>query len=52
MPNIIVHIKAAAEMCWCFMEHLKKQGFSRKEALALTQTFLQTTLLPKSKEEN
>lgn len=52
MPNIFDAIGATAEMCWLFMKHLKKQGFSQKEALVLTQTFLQTTLSPKSKEEN
>ena len=51
MPNIIDAIKALGEMCGIFMKHLEKQGFSRKEALVLTQTYLQATVTPKSKEE-
>lgn len=45
-------LKAAAELCGILMHHLTEQGFSRKEALALTQTYLQTLTKPKSKEEN
>lgn len=49
--GIITALKACAEMCGIFMNHLEKQGFSRKEALTLTQSYLQATLTPKSKEE-
>ena len=45
---IIDAIKATGEMCGVFMRHLEKQGFSREEALILTQTFLQETIKPKS----
>ena len=51
MSNIIDALKACAEMCGILMNHLVEQGFSRKEALALTQTYLQTITTPKSKEE-
>lgn len=51
-PNIVDAIKATAEMCGIFMEHLKEQGFSRKEALDLTQVFLGETLRPKQNTKN
>ena len=49
--NVIDALKATAEMCGIFIAHLQEQGFSRREALTLTQTFLQETIKPKSKEE-
>lgn len=50
--SVVDAIKATAEMCGIFMKHAKEQGFSQKEALALTQTFLQETLKPKPKTKN
>ena len=52
MSNIVDALGACAEMCGILMDRLTEQGFSRKEALTLTQTYLQTITTPKSKEEN
>ena len=38
-----------ADMCSIFHRRLRLNGFSRREALKLTQTFIKATL---SKEEN
>ena len=38
-----------ADMCSIFHNRLRLDGFSRREALKLTQTFIKATL---SKEEN
>lgn len=51
MADVVDAIKAVGEMCGIFMAQLEEQGFSRKEALTLTQTYLQETLRPKSKED-
>ena len=48
MSDFIDAIKAMAEMCGIFYKHLKKQGFSNKEALTLTETYLWATLTPKN----
>lgn len=49
--NIINAIGALAEMSSFFMKQLLKQGFTRKEALSLTQAFIMATCTPKNKEE-
>lgn len=44
-----------AAMCAVFNKNLRKSGFSRREALKLTQTFVEATLnkpTTQSKEEN
>ena len=43
-----------ADMCSIFHARLRLNGFSRREALKLTQGFIDATLNPKqkSKEEN
>jgi hypothetical protein len=43
-----------ADMCSAFQKRLRINGFSRREALKLTQTFINATLNKpaKSKEEN
>ena len=48
MSAVIDAIKAMAEMCGIFHKHLKKQGFSNKEALSLTEAYLWATLTPKN----
>lgn len=52
MSTVIDAIKAVAEMCGIFHKHLKVQGFSNKEALILTEVYLETTLAPKPKANN
>lgn len=48
--------ESLADMCSIFHTRLRKQGFSRREALKLTQTFIKETMNKpnnqKSKEEN
>lgn len=51
MNNLVTAIGALAEVCGLFQQHLLKQGFSRKEALELTKTYLSTTITPDKKEE-
>lgn len=41
-----------ADMCSIFHTRLRLDGFSRREALKLTQTFIEVTLNKPSKEEN
>lgn len=46
--------KTLADMCSVFHRRLRLNGFSRREALKLTQAFINATLnkQTKSKEEN
>lgn len=46
--------KTLADMCSVFHNRLRLNGFSRREALKLTQAFVDATLknTTKSKEEN
>jgi hypothetical protein len=51
MKEAFVHL---ADMCSIFHSRLRLNGFSRREALKLTQAFINSTLIKptKSKEEN
>ena len=51
MKELFEHL---ADMCSIFHSRLRLNGFSRREALKLTQTFIEATLNKptKSKEEN
>lgn len=51
MNDLVTAIGALAEMCGLFQQHLLKQGFTRKEALELTKTYISTTMTPNTKEE-
>lgn len=51
MTELVDAIKTLAEMCGVFYKHLKKQGFANKEALILTQAYLQTTLKPRQNNQ-
>ena len=50
MKEFIAAVGALAEMCGFFREELLKQGFSRKEAMELVQTYIESTLPQKPRE--
>ena len=51
--DFVTAVGALAEGCGLFMVELLNQGFSRKEALSLTEAFVKSTLQSKpNKEDN
>lgn len=52
MKEFIMAVGALAEMMRLFRDELLKNGFTRREAIQLTQAFMVEQISQKSKEEN
>ena len=50
--DALVALGAMAEMCHEFTRQLVLQGYSRKEAMELTKTYLTAITTPQHKEDN
>lgn len=51
MNELLTAVGALAEMCGLMRDELMRNGFSRREAVAMTTEYLKTVTTPNKKEE-